>query len=151
MKASHWIRLRLNAGFGSGCRATAAVYVTFGTGVARDLADVSVNDHCGFVVRLFIFLFRYLFSGFRFTFHLLSPIRLGGRKPIVQREHSKTCPESGRSFFFCNWSSTSQVHKSSELSTDLKIVEPSYTSAPHELKSRIAQETCFWTIKYGRW
>src|SRR4029078_7046032 len=81
--------------------------------------------------------------------HCLHLGRLGVFKPIVQREHSKTCPEGVGSFFFRNWSSTIQVNKSSELRTDLKTVEPSYTSAPHQLKGWIAHETCFWSIKYG--
>src|SRR5690242_17922216 len=76
-------------------------------------------------------------------------LRLGVRKPMVQREHSKTCPEGVGSFFFPNWSSTIQVNKSSELRTDLKIVEPSYTTALHQLKSRITHQTCFLSIEYG--
>src|SRR5215213_3898435 len=68
---------RSDAGLGSGRRAAAAIDITFGTSVAGDLANVSVNDHLRFVVRLFGFLFRYLFSGFRFTFHALSPFLAG--------------------------------------------------------------------------
>src|SRR5690349_13463390 len=74
---------------------------------------------------------------------------LGVRKPVVQREHSQTGPEAIGSFFFNYRPATIEVNKSSELRTDLKTVEPSYTSAPHQLKSRITCKTCFMTIEYG--
>ena len=63
-------------------------------------------------------------------------------------------PEIGPKFvgsFFCARSPATQVNKTRKLRRDLKIVEPSYTSAACELKSRIAGEWSFWTIEYGAW
>src|ERR1700741_4541675 len=83
-----------------GSRPTTAIEVPFGPDVLRDVTNVSVNDYFRLVVRLFGLVF--LSSGVWFKFHALSPSSGGWEfcKPIVQREHSKTCPEGVGSFFF---------------------------------------------------
>src|SRR5690242_13083868 len=42
-----------------------------------------------------------------------------------------------------------QINKTRQLRRDLKIVEPSYTSASRQLKSRITSERCLRTINDG--
>jgi hypothetical protein len=75
---------------------------------------------------------------------------LGIGKPIVQRENPETSPKSLGSLFISDRSPAIQVNKVLEPRIDLKIVEPSYTSAVCQLKSRIAFERCFSSIEYGR-
>src|SRR5215470_7438657 len=99
MKSESIERTRSGAGLGSGRCATAAIYIAFGAGVARDLADVSVNDYFGLVIRLFGFLFRYLFSGFRFTFHALSPSSVGSASAIDSMRTLEDLPKGLRKFF----------------------------------------------------
>src|ERR1044072_8747626 len=74
---------------------------------------------------------------------------MGVRKPIVQREYTEIGPEAVGSLFIRYGSTSIQVNKSSDLRTDLKTVEPSYTSAPCQLKGWIACAACFWSIEYG--
>ena len=57
---------------------------------------------------------------------------------MVQRVNTETGPEAIGSLFIRQELPAIQVNKTLELRTDLKTVEPSYTSAAHELKSRIA-------------
>ena len=68
---------------------------------------------------------------------------------MVQREYTKTGPEAIGSLFIRNWSAKFQVNETFELRIDLKTVEPSYTSAPYQLKSRITSERCFLSVNYS--
>lgn len=70
-------------------------------------------------------------------------------EPMVKCKQPKIGPECVGSFFFRERSPNFQVNKTRQLRRDLKIVEPSYTSAPPELKSGIAGEWSLWTINYG--
>ena len=68
---------------------------------------------------------------------------------MVQRKNTKTGPKAIRSLLIRQESPAIQINKTLELRTDLKTVEPSYTSAAHQLKSRIAGKRSFWPINYG--
>jgi len=69
-------------------------------------------------------------------------------EPMIKCKHSKIGPEFVGSFFRQR-SPLTQINKTRQLRRDLKIVEPSYTSAACELKSGIAAEWCLRTIEYG--
>ena len=71
-------------------------------------------------------------------------------EPMIESEYSQISPERAGSFF-CLRSPMTQVNKTRQLRRDLKIVEPSYTSAACELKSGIAGERRLWSINYGGW
>ena len=82
-------------------------------------------------------------------FGLASIYRLAVREPIVQRKYTQAGPEAVGSQFIRYRSAKTQVNKTLELRIDLKTVEPSYTTVPHQLKSWITGERCFRTIYYG--
>src|SRR5262245_25882991 len=66
---------------------------------------------------------------------------------MVQCINAETRPQPSRSLFMGDRWSLIQVNETPELRADLKTVEPSYTSAPCHLKSRITCKWCFTSMK----